>query len=423
MQSLWADENKFKTWFLVEMAVVRAYEAAGHVPEGTSRLLDEKAETVDWQSFPASVLEKEQVTKHDVIAFLSALEEYLGDSSRYIHLGLTSSDVVDTAFALLLCESGNQIIKQANNLLQAFEEKAEQYRNTLCLGRTHGQAAEITTFGLKLLTFVSELKRSIVRIEDAVANISFGKLSGAVGNYSNISPQIEAAALESLGLKPEPVATQVIPRDRHAQFFSSLSIMAGFIERFSIEIRHLMRSEVAEVSEPFSKGQKGSSAMPHKKNPILTENMTGLARLVRNYANTAFENQALWHERDISHSSVERVIAPDATTLVDFALKRLNSVVRGLVVNEDNMAKNLSLVGDLVYSQHILSALVSAGVMRQEAYAWVQEAAFESRAGKPFVTALGQHEKIANVLPESTILSLVSSKHHLRHLDQLFERI
>ena len=306
---------------------------------------------------------------------------------------------------------------------RVIREQAEAHKRILCLGRTHGQAAEITTFGLKLLNFYSELNRSVKRFEISVENISFGKLSGAVGNYSNISPKIEGAALESMGLKPEPIATQVIPRDRHAEFFSSLAIMSGFVERLSVEIRHLMRTEVGEVSEPFSKGQKGSSAMPHKKNPILTENLTGLARLIRSHAHAALENQALWHERDISHSSVERVIAPDATTLMDFALKRLNSVMTGLVVNSEKMRENLSYAGDLVYSQHVLSGLVKSGVLRQEAYAWVQESAFKTREGNAkFIDALCDNQKISEKLNKTELESLLSVEYHLRHLEEIYSR-
>lgn len=424
MSQLWSDENKYQTWFRVELAVVEAYEKAGEVPAGTADRLKAKSVDIDWKLFAADVERHEAVTRHDVIAFLTTTEGHFGEDARWVHLGLTSSDVVDTSFALLLSAAGDQIQMRLQKLTEVLKDRAREHRNTLCLGRTHGQAAEITTFGLKLLSFYAESKRMESRLDSALSNIGFGKLSGAVGNYSNIHPDIEKDALRKLGLEVEPVATQVIPRDRHSEFFATLAMLGGLIERISVEIRHLMRSEVAEASEPFGKGQKGSSAMPHKKNPILTENLTGMARLLRSHAAASFENQALWHERDISHSSVERIIAPDATTLADFGLKRLTTVMEGLVVHEGKMRDNLSLAGEMVYSQHMLTALIKKGVMRQKAYAWVQESALTSREGQgSFLSNLKSHEGIQKHLSGDDIQGLFSPEYHLRNLDAIFERV
>lgn len=424
MQQLWSDENKYQTWFRVELAVVEAYEASGDVPKGTAKNLQQKSVDIDWKLFAADVERHEAVTRHDVIAFLTTVEGHFGEEARWVHLGLTSSDVVDTSFALQLSAAGEQVRMRLQKLSDILKSRALEHQNTLCLGRTHGQAAEITTFGLKLLSFYAESKRMEMRLDVALKNIRYGKLSGAVGNYSNIHPNIEEDALTQLGLEVESVATQVIPRDRHSEFFAALAILGGLIERISVEVRHLMRSEVAEASEPFGKGQKGSSAMPHKKNPILTENLTGMARLLRSHATASFENQALWHERDISHSSVERIIGPDATTLADFGLKRLAGVMEGLVVHEAKMRDNLSLAGEMVYSQHVLSALIKQGVMRQEAYAWVQQAALSSRDGNgSFLSNLQTHEDIQKNLSGDEIHGLFSPEYHLRNVSHIFSRI
>jgi adenylosuccinate lyase len=424
MAHIWSDGNRFEIWTRVELAACRAWEAKGRVPAGVTARLEAGAKSIPWEPFAARVLEIEETTRHDVIAYLSALEEQLGDDSRHVHFGMTSSDVVDTAFAALLTQAGEQVLARLEELLAAMRKKASEHKDTLCVGRTHGQAAEPTTFGLKLLTYVAELDRDRRRLAAALLEVAHGKLSGAVGNFGNIDPDIEASVMAELSLWPEPVSTQVVPRDRHATFFSVLAILGGAVERFAVELRHLMRSEVAEAFEPFGKGQRGSSAMPHKKNPILTENVTGIARLLRAYAMAALENQALWHERDISHSSVERVIGPDATTALDFGLARLTGVVEGMVVDESAMRGHLEPAGALVYSESVLLALVEEGVLRQEAYGWVQAAALEARAGQgTFQDRLKAHPDIQGRLAPARIDLLFDPAHHLRHVDLIFRRV
>lgn len=424
MDAIWSDGNRYRTWTRVEMAACRAWEAKGRIPAGTTARLEEGAKGIDWTRFAARALEIEETTRHDVIAYLSALEEQLGEESRHVHFGMTSSDVVDTSFAVLLVEAGEQLMRRLEELLETTRAQAERHQKTLCLGRTHGQAAEPTTFGLKLLGYVAELDRDRRRLAAALVEVAHGKLSGAVGNFGNIDPDVEASVMKELGLRPEPVSTQVVPRDRHAMFFSTLAVIAGALERLAVEVRHLMRSEVSEAFEPFGKGQRGSSAMPHKKNPILTENLTGLCRLLRAYAGASLENQALWHERDISHSSVERVIGPDATTALDFALLRMRRVMEGLVVDADAMRRNLDASGGLVYSESVLLALVDTGVLRQEAYGWVQAAALEARDGKgAFIDRLKAHPEILARLSPSAIDELFDPAHHLRHVDDIYARV
>jgi adenylosuccinate lyase len=424
MATLWSDGQRFATWFAVELAACEAWEEKGQVPAGVSARLGKGGEGIDWEQLALRTAEIEQTTRHDVIAFLSALEEQLGEDSRHIHFGMTSSDVVDTAFAKLLTAATDQLLVRLDGVIDAFKARAEEHRHTLCLGRTHGQAAEPTTFGLKLLTYVAELSRGRTRLRAAREDIAHGKLSGAVGNFGNIPPDVEEGVMRRLGLRPEPVSTQIVPRDRHATLFATYAVIAGTLERFAVEVRHLMRTEVSEAFEPFGKGQRGSSAMPHKKNPILTENLTGLCRLVRGYASTSFENQALWHERDISHSSVERVIGPDATTALDFALKRTEGVIRDLVVDTDRMKAHLESTGGLVYSEGVLLALVETGVLRQEAYGWVQRAAMEAREGKgSFLERLKAHEEITPRVPADKLDALFDPGHHLRHVDTIFERV
>jgi adenylosuccinate lyase len=424
MHALWSDAHRFETWTRVELAATRAWEKQGKVPAGTADELAQKAKTIDWATFAKRSLEIEETTRHDVIAYLSALEEQLGDKSRHVHYGMTSSDVVDSSFACLLVEAGEQLMTRSGALLDALRARAEEHKQTLCLGRTHGQAAEPTTFGLKLLGYVAELDRGRRRLAGAIREVAHAKLSGAVGNFGNIEPAIEAGVMAELGLFCEPVSTQVVPRDRHATFFNALAVLGGLIERFAVEVRHLMRTEVGEAFEPFGKGQRGSSAMPHKKNPILTENVTGLARLLRGYAVAAMENQALWHERDISHSSVERVIGPDATTALDFALQRTTRVAEGLVVDADAMKAHLDATGGLVYSESILLALVDAGVLRQEAYGWVQQAALQAREGQgTFQERLSKQPDIASRLNEAAIAERFDPHHHLRHADTIFARV
>jgi adenylosuccinate lyase len=425
MAALWSDAARFSTWFEVEMAVTAAWEAHARVPLGTSARLSERARAIDWAAFALRVDEIENVTRHDVIAFLTALEEKLGEETRHVHYGMTSSDVVDTAFALHLVRAGRIVVGRGLALVDALHRRAREHKDTLCLGRTHGQAAEPTTFGLKLLSLTAEIARGVERVAHATDDIAFGKVSGAVGNFGNIPPDVEERALAMLGLKAEPLATQVVPRDRHAAFFSALAVLAGSVERLAVEVRHLQRTEVGEAFEPFGQGQKGSSAMPHKKNPILTENLTGLCRLVRGYAGMALENQALWHERDISHSSVERMVAPDSTTTMDFALSRAIRVVDGLVVDTDRMRAQLAATGGLVYSEGVLLALVDTGLLRQEAYVLVQKAAMRARdtgAQVSFQDALQATAEITSRLPPPTLDKLFDPHHHLRHVDTIFTR-
>jgi adenylosuccinate lyase len=420
MAALWADANRMKTWLKVEIASAAAWEARGLVPKGASARLSKAAESVDYTKLASRTVEIEETTRHDVIAFLSACEEVLGDDARHLHFGMTSSDVVDTAFALLLIEAGGELRKALVSLLDELERRAREHKMTPCLGRTHGQAAEPTTFGLKLLSIWAELRRGLDRLDAALAEVRTGKLSGAVGNYGHIPPEIEEKTLSSLGLRVEPIATQVVPRDRHAVFFNTLAVIGGGIERLAVEIRHLQRTEVKEAFEPFGQGQRGSSAMPHKKNPILSENLTGLARLLRSYAAAALEDIALWHERDISHSSVERVIAPDATTALHFALRRTERLVKGLVVDEANMKKNLAAAGDIVASGGVLLALVEKGVMRQEAYGWVQRCAL---GGGDFRGKLKADADVMKHLDAATIDKLCSLESQLQSVDLIFRRV
>jgi adenylosuccinate lyase len=420
LSALWSDAHRMKTWLRVEIASAAAWEARGLVPAGAAARLEATAAKVDFAGLAVRAAEIEKTTQHDVIAFLAACEEVLGDDARHLHFGMTSSDVVDTAFALLLLEAGGHIRAALVALLEALAARALEHKRTACLGRTHGQAAEPTTFGLKLLSLYAELDRGLARLDGALEEIRTGKLSGAVGNYGHIPPEIEQKTLELLGLRVEPIATQVVPRDRHAVFFNTLAILGGALERMAVEVRHLQRTEVKEVFEPFGQGQRGSSAMPHKKNPILSENLTGLARLLRSYAAASLEDIALWHERDISHSSVERMIAPDATAILHFALRRAERLVRGLVVDEAAMKKNLSAVGDIVASGGILLALVERGVMRQEAYGWVQRCAL---GGGDFRGRLKADADVGKHLDDAAIDRLCSLEAQLQSVDLIFDRV
>ena len=420
MTELWSDASRARAWLRVEIACVAAWEERGIVPAGTAQRLSERAAVVDLNVLSARALEIEQTTQHDVIAFLSACEELLGPDARFLHYGMTSSDVVDTAFALLLTQAATLLEQGLVALREALVVRALEHKSTPCLGRTHGQAAEPTTFGLKLLGFVAEVDRSRARLRFAAAEVGYGKLSGAVGNYGNIPPDVEARTLQALGLSTEPVATQVVPRDRHAVFFNTLAVVGGCIERFAVEVRHLQRHEVKEAFEPFGAGQRGSSAMPHKKNPILSENLTGLCRLLRSYAGAALEDIALWHERDISHSAVERIIAPDATTALHFALRRAERIVKGLVIDEAAMKKHLDSASDVVFSGGVLLALVERGASRHEAYSWVQQAAL---GGAGMKARLQADERITRYLDASVLDRLFSLENQLQYTDVIFARV
>ena len=414
MGRLWSEEARLDRWLAVELALVDVLAERGEVPAAAARALraNARVDVARMQAIEAEV-------KHDVIAFVSAVSETVGDEGRFLHLGLTSSDVVDTAFALQLRDAVDLLLADLDRLRAAARTQALRHRRTVMIGRTHGIHAEAITFGLKCASWYAELTRGRRRLAAARAEIAHGKLSGAVGTFANNAPAVEAAVCAHLGLTPEPIATQVVPRDRHAVLFAALAVLGGTCERIAVEIRHLQRTEVGEVAEPFSAGQKGSSAMPHKRNPILAENVTGLARLLRGYALAALEDMALWHERDISHSSVERVIGPDATIAADFMLARLAGVVEGLEVRPEAMRANLERLGGAIFSEQVLLALVRRGVARDEAYRWVQRHAL---AGGDFRARLGADPDVARHLSAAEIDRLFDIEHHLRHIDALFSR-
>jgi adenylosuccinate lyase len=419
MGRIWEDENRFAKWLDVELAACEGMAEQGLIPRDSLETIKRKARfSVD------RILEIEEETKHDVIAFLTNLEEFVGPDARFIHMGLTSSDVLDTSFALLLKEAMTLIIQKVKDFMVVIQEKAYEHRRTVMIGRSHGIHAEPITFGFKLAVWHAEMKRNLSRLQEALDVISYGKLSGAVGTFANVSPQVEAFACRKLGLKPAEASTQILQRDRHAQYFTALAVLAGTMEKIAIEIRHLQRTEVLEAEEAFEKGQKGSSAMPHKKNPIGAENISGLARLVRSNAIAAMENMALWHERDISHSSVERVIGPDSTILVDFMLHRLTRMVKTLVVHPDRMLENLDRLKGLIFSQQVLLKLSAAGLGRQEAYELVQRNALKVwDTGRDFKSLLQEDPEIRKHLTEGDLEDLFSLDYHLKHVDHIFERV
>ncbi len=415
MGRLWSEEARLGRWLDVELALVDVLAESGEVPAAAARSLRDKAriDVARMQAIEAEV-------KHDVIAFVSAVAETVGDEGRFLHLGLTSSDVVDTAFALQLRDATDLLVAGLDRLCDAVRTQAIRHRRTIMIGRTHGIHAEAITFGLKCASWYAELARDRRRLRAAREAIAYGKLSGAVGTFANNDPAVEAAVCARLGLRPEPIATQVVPRDRHALLFAQLAILGGTCERIAVEIRHLQRTEVGEVAEPFGAGQKGSSAMPHKRNPILAENLTGLARLLRGWALAALEDMALWHERDISHSSVERVIGPDATITADFMLARLAGVIEGLEVRPDAMRANLERLGGAIFSEQVLLALVRRDVARDEAYRWVQRCALG--AGGDFRSRLAADPDVARHLAGADLDRLFDIEHHLRHIDHVFAR-
>lgn len=419
MGKIWEDQNRYSKWLEVEIAACEAMAREGIVPEDALKNIKERA------SFSVDrILEIERQTKHDVIAFLTSLEEHIGPDSRYIHLGLTSSDILDTSFALLLKEAMEKIIEGARGFMSVLKKRAMEHKYTPMIGRSHGIHAEPITFGFKLAVWYAEMKRNLHRLEEALEVIGYGKISGAVGTFANVSPRVEAYVCEKLGLKPAPISTQIIQRDRHAQYFTSLAILAGTLEKIAVEIRHLQRTEVLEAEEPFSKGQKGSSAMPHKKNPIGSENIAGLARVVRANALAAMENMALWHERDISHSSVERVIGPDSTILIDYMMNRLKGIIDGLVVHPDNMARNLELTKGLVFSQQVLMKLAEKGIERQKAYVMVQRNAMKVWEGEDsFKDLILKDKEIMEYLGKDEVEEVFDLKYHFKHVDEIFERV
>ncbi len=418
LRDIWADKNKYKIWLEIELAAAEAMEKLNIIPKGVVKKVKSKAKIN-----VARILKIEESVKHDVIAFLTSITEKVGKEARFLHKGMTSSDVLDTCFNLQLKESGKIILNDIEILLASIRKQAVKYKKTLCIGRSHGIHAEPITFGLKMLTFYQEFLRNKKRLEDSINEISTCAISGAVGTFANIDPRIENYVAKKLKLKVEPISTQVIPRDRHAQFFSTLGIIASSIERFATEIRHLQRTEVLEVEEFFGKKQKGSSAMPHKKNPILSENLTGLARIVRSSVIPALENVALWHERDISHSAVERSIGPDATATLDFALVRLNGVVKNLNIYPKNMLKNLNLTNGLFFSQRVLIELTTVGFTREQAYGLVQKHAMNSwDKGTSFFQNLANDSQINKKLPVNKLKKLFDFSYHTKRINVIFKR-
>ncbi len=419
MGDIWTLDNRFRTWLKVELAICEAWHELGVIPAKDMQNIREYA------AFDLDrILEIEEKTKHDVIAFLTAVEEKVGKSARFIHLGCTSSDIVDTSNALLLCRAGDIISKAVNRLLQTLRSMALKYRGRLMMGRTHGIHAEPTSFGLKMAGFYAEFIRHQQRWKHALENIRVGKISGAVGTYAHLEPELEKITCRILGLEVDPISTQVIQRDRYAEYFTALALMAGGIERICVELRHLQRTEVLEVEEGFSKGQKGSSAMPHKKNPISAENLTGLSRLVRTNSLSAMENMALWHERDISHSSVERVIMPDSTILIHYMLSRLNNLLANLRINDSNMDRNLDLSLGLYFSQRILLALINKGTQRQKAYELVQrEAMYCWENSSYFPDKIRQTQEITEVLSEKELDALFDPGYYLKHEQLIMDRV
>ncbi len=414
---VWSLENKYGTWLKVELAVCTAYNKTGKIPDTSYENIIRKAK------FNVNEIQEiENVTKHDVIAFLTNVAKYVGEDSRFIHLGLTSSDVGDTSFSLLLKESLELILKKIEILRESLRNQAVRYKHTPVMGRTHGIHAEPVTFGFKLLIFYEEIKRAEERIKMAIKSVSFGKLSGAVGNYANISPEVEHTALDILGLK-HILSNQVIQRDVYADAFYSLASIAASCEKIALEIRHLMRTEVAEAEEPFAPGQKGSSAMPHKKNPIVSENICGLSRIVRSNLIASLENIPLWHERDISHSSVERIIAPDSTILVYYIVHQLTYLIENLIVREDNMLKNINLTKGVIFSQKVLLALIDKGMLREDAYKIVQGLAHESiRSQIDFSELLKKDASVSKHLTAQEIDELFDINYYFKYINYIFDR-
>jgi adenylosuccinate lyase len=422
MVQIWSQESKFRIWFELEAHACDAMAEIGVVPKEAAKVIWEKGDAATFDVERIDSIERE--TKHDVIAFLTHLAEIVGDDARFVHQGMTSSDILDTCFNVQLTKAADLLLEDMDKLLVALKKRAHEHKDDICIGRSHGIHAEPTTFGVKLAQAYAEFDRCKARLVAAREEIATCAISGAVGTFANIDPSVEAHVAEKMGLAIEPVSTQVIPRDRHAMFFATLGVIASSIERLSTEIRHLQRTEVLEVEEFFSKGQKGSSAMPHKRNPVLTENLTGLARMVRAFTIPAMENVALWHERDISHSSVERMIGPDSTVTLDFALARLTGVVENLVVYPENMMKNLNQFKGLVHSQRVLLALTQAGKSREDSYRLVQRNAMKVwNDDADFLTELLGDEEVTSALSEEEIRDKFDLGYHTKHVDTIFSRV
>jgi adenylosuccinate lyase len=419
MTDIWEPQNKFRIWLKIEVTAAEAMAELGLIPTEAAEAAKARG------GFDIDRIDEiEREVKHDVIAFLTSVAEHVGPEARYLHAGLTSSDVLDTCFNVQLAEASDILIADLDALLAALKTRAHEHKHTITVGRSHGIHAEPTTFGLKLAQAYAEFTRNRERMVRGRDEIATCAISGAVGTFAHVDPRVEAYVAEKLGLRPEPISTQVIPRDRHAAFFATLAVIASSVERLATEIRHLQRTEVLEAEEFFSAGQKGSSAMPHKRNPVLSENLTGLARIVRGYAIPAMENVALWHERDISHSSVERMIGPDATVTLDFALARLTGVIEGLVVYPERMQANMDRLGGLIHSQRVLLALTNAGVSREDAYRLVQRNAMKVwQENKDFLTELLADPDVRAALPEEKIRDQFDLGYHTKHVDDIFARV
>ena len=419
MAAIWTEENKFKAWLEVEILACEAWSELGHIPKEDVKLIRQNA------SFDINrINEIELETRHDVVAFTRAVSETLGEERKWVHYGLTSTDVVDTALSYLLKQANEILLSDVERFVEVLKEKAQEHKYTVMMGRTHGVHAEPTTFGLKMGLWYEEMKRNLERLKRAAAEVEFGKMSGAVGTFANIDPFVEKYVCEKLGISPAPISTQTLQRDRHAHYMSVLALIATSIEKFAVEVRGLQKSETREVEEYFAKGQKGSSAMPHKRNPIGSENVTGLARVIRGYMVTAYDNVSLWHERDISHSSAERVILPDATIALNYMLNRFANIVKNLTVFPDNMKRNMDRTLGLIYSQRVLLTLINKGMVREEAYDLVQPKAMEAwETQVPFRSLIEGEERITRHLSPEEIEDCFDHKHHLKNVDMIFERL
>ena len=419
MASIWEAENRFRIWLDIELLAMEAMARQGRVPADALERVRRKAK------FDASRIDEiEKRVKHDVIAFLTSVADHIGEDSRFLHVGMTSSDVLDTSFAVQMRQALTLLVRESRKVFEVLKARAFEHKDTVMIGRTHGIHAEPVTFGLKMALWADEMRRNTVRLQRARDGISVGKISGAVGTFATVDPSVEEYVCRKLSLKAAPASTQVIQRDRHAEVFATLAVVGSSLEKFATEIRHLQRTEVREVEEYFSEGQKGSSAMPHKRNPVLSENVCGLARLLRGYAVTALENVALWHERDISHSSAERVIAPDATIVLDFALSRFRGIMERLVVYPDRMKRNLEATHGLLFSQRVMLALAARGLSRERAYEIVQKAAMEAwRKEKDLAPLLWKDREVSSRLNREEFRDLFDGKHYLRHVDAIFDRV
>jgi adenylosuccinate lyase len=417
--AIWSEENMYRTWLRVELEVCRVLAERGWIPQKSLSVIEEKANfSVD------RIKEIENITHHDLIAFTTNVAEYVGPDSRYIHWGLTSTDVIDTARGLQLKQASEKIIAAMDEVRNVIKERAMEHRNTVMMGRTHGVHAEITTFGMKLAVWYDEMARNRARMERAAEAVAVGKISGAVGTFAHLDPDVEAKVCERIGLQAAPASTQTLQRDRHAEYLCTLSIIGSSLDKFATEIRHLQRTEVREAEEPFAKGQKGSSAMPHKRNPVKCEQVSGLSRLLRGYAMTALENVALWHERDISHSSAERVILPDATSVLCYMLRAMTKIISKMVVYPERMLKNIELTRGLAYSGQLLLDLTRKGVVREDAYKWIQRCSMKVwDEDKDFLQVLQEDPDITKVLTGEAIRSVVNPRMQLRNLDAIFARV